>query len=138
MRLIALSLAACLPGLAAAQPMGIAFVQAPEQSSGQAMGATPAEAFSTATQICVDGGAMAEDCLPIAWCFPAGWSIDIFAQHSEGPHWHETLCGLPSEPVARAVAAQLCDRDARPYLMECALVAMIDPEGITLAEPEPK
>jgi hypothetical protein len=138
MRLIALCLALVLPGLALAQPMGIAFVQAPEQSSGRAMGETPEAAFAAATQACVEGGALAEDCVQTNWCAPAGWSIDIFAQHTEGPHWHETVCGLPSEPVARAVAAQICDRAARPYLIECALVAVIDPEGQSLPEPPPK
>jgi len=138
MRLPAVCLALCLPGLALAQPLGIAFVQAPEQSSGMAMAETPQAAFAAATQGCIEGGAWAEDCLPVAWCFPAGWSIDVFAQHAEGPHWHETLCGLPSEQVARAVAAELCNRAARPYLIECALVQVIDPDGTTLSDPEPK
>jgi hypothetical protein len=138
MRLIALSLAACLPGLATAQPTGIAFVQAPEQSSGAATGTTPTEAFTTATAICTEGGALAEDCLPIAWCFPAGWSIEVFAQNTEGFHWRAPVCGLPSEAVARAVAEQLCDATLRPDLMDCALVAVTDPDGNTMTEPEPK
>jgi len=140
MRVTALALCALLamPGLAAAQPMGIAFVQAPEQSSGEAIGPTPTEAFATATQICMDGGALAEDCLPVAWCFPAGWSIEVFAQNNEGFHWRDPVCGLPSEAVARAIAAQMCDADLRPDLMDCALVAVIDPDGNTLTEPEPK
>lgn len=122
-------LALPLPALAQEGPSGIAFVQAPEQSWGVAMGANAEEAFRIATEMCVAGGAEARDCLPITWCFPAGWSIDVFAQHQEGLHWHELHCGLPERDVAEAVAAQLCDRAARPYLIECALVQVYDPQG---------
>ena len=132
MRPALVALIACtlpLHALAQEGPMGIAFVQAPEQSWGVAMGATPGDAFRTATEMCVTGGAEARDCLQTNWCFPAGWSIDIFAQHQEGLHWHEVQCGLPERALAEAVAAQLCDRAARPWLIECALVQVYDPQG---------
>lgn len=121
-----------LPALAQEGPRGIAFVQAPEQSAGQATGLTPQAAFAEATAHCVAGGALAQDCLPTTWCFPAGWSVDIFAQHQEGLHWHETHCGLPSREVAEQVAHALCDKGARPYLIECDLVQVYDPDGTPL------
>ncbi|GAB4276690.1 MAG: hypothetical protein Kow0013_30280 [Pararhodobacter sp.] len=110
-------------------PPGIAFVQAPEQSSGMAMGATPQEAFAAATAQCIAGGALAEDCVPSAWCRPAGWSVDLFVQHREGPHWHEVVCGLPEEAVALSVAAALCDLGDRPWIAVCDLVQIHDPTG---------
>lgn len=126
-----LAAALMLPTAAAAQDgaPGIAFVQAPEMSYGMAMGATPAEAIDAATAQCVEGGAMAEDCIPTDWCKPAGWSVDIFIQHREGLHWHETVCGLASEDVALSVGAALCDTDAQPWIMMCDLVQVWDPQG---------
>ena len=134
MRHLTLLAALACPLPAFAQPMGIAFVQAPEMSSGMATGATSEDAFAAATAQCVEGGAMAEDCLRTNWCLPAGYSIDVFAQHQEGLHWHETLCGLPSEETAREVAEVLCNRSARPYLIECMLVQLYDPDGTALLE----
>lgn len=129
MRIFVLLAGLALPFSAQAQERGIAFVQAPEQSSGMAVGATAEEAFAAATAQCVEGGAMAEDCLQTNWCLPAGWSIDVFVQHQEGLHWHETLCGLPSQETAQEVAEVLCNRSARPYLIECELVQVFDPMG---------
>jgi hypothetical protein len=131
MRRTLIALALSLPTLAGAQdgPGGIAFVQAPEMSYGMAMGATPVEAFDAAIAQCVEGGAMAEDCIPTDWCQPAGWSIDVFVQHVEGLHWHETVCGLVSEDVALAVGAALCDTEAQPWITVCDLVQVWDPDG---------
>lgn len=127
--LLIAALALPLPALAQEGPLGIAFVQAPEQSSGLATGATPGEALKAATEICVAGGAEARDCLTTNWCQPAGWSIDLFVQHQEGLHWHEVHCGLPERSLAETVAAVLCDRAARPWLIECALAQVYDPQG---------
>ncbi|MCB1396994.1 MAG: hypothetical protein H6898_11435 [Rhodobacter sp.] len=122
----------CLPTAAPAQdgPAGIAFVQAPEQSSGMAIGPTPALAFEAAIAECVAGGALAADCLPTNWCQPAGWSVDVFVQHVEGIHWHEVVCGLPEEAVALSVAAALCNRDDRPWVALCDLTQVYDPQGV--------
>lgn len=119
------------PQVAVAQegPLGIAFVQAPEQSWGMGLAATPEAAFDLAVAQCVAGGALAEDCLRTNWCHPAGWSVDLFLMHREGLHWHEVVCGLPEESVARAVAAAVCDQGARPYITECALVQLYDRDG---------
>lgn len=118
-----------VPALAQEGPMGIAFVQAPEQSWGVAMGATPKEAFALATAMCVEGGALAEDCLQTNWCQPSGWSVDMFVQHQEGIHWHEVVCGLPSREIGTTIAAALCDPLERPYLIACELVQVYDPGG---------
>ncbi|MBO6636509.1 MAG: hypothetical protein JJ920_00395 [Roseitalea sp.] len=113
---------------------GIAFVQALEQGSGVATGATMEEAFGRAVAQCTETGALEEDCIRTNWCAPAGFSVDVFLQHSEGPHWHEVVCGLPDEQIARTIGETLCDRDARPYLIECAVVQVYDPDGGTLME----
>ena len=93
------------------------------------MGDTPDAAFAAAVAMCVAGGALAEDCLLTNWCYPAGWSVDIFAQNVEGIHWHEVHCGLPTREAGERAVAALCDRAKRPYLLECALVQVYDPDG---------
>lgn len=110
-------------------PVGIAFVQAPEQGSGVATGPNPIIAFEKARAQCMESGAAEQDCLRTNWCYPAGWSVDIFAQHREGPHWHEIVCGLPSRAAAEATAAAMCDREARDFLIECSLVQLYDEAG---------
>ncbi len=118
-----------LPLGAWAQPLGIAFVQAPEQSSGMALGETPQAAFAAATRQCVNGGALIEDCIPTNWCQPAGWSIDLFVMLRDGPHWHEVHCGLPDRELAERVARTLCDTADRDWILECVLVQIHDPDG---------
>jgi hypothetical protein len=134
MRPIALILALILPVPLAAQsfapPPGIGFVQAPEQYSGTVIAADPAAAAEAAAADCAAAGAEPVDCVLMAWCQPAGWSIDLFVQHAEGPHWHEFHCGLPSAGVARGVADALCDPGARPYeMIACGLAQIYDPDG---------
>jgi hypothetical protein len=130
----AITIAAALFATPAAAQNGIAFVQAPEQGSGVCTGATMDEAFSCAVAQCMESGVRDEDCIRTNWCEPAGWSIDIFVQHQEGLHWHEVVCGLPSELVARATAVHICDRSERDYLIECSLVQVYDRDGKTLIE----
>ncbi|KPQ06736.1 MAG: hypothetical protein HLUCCA12_09015 [Rhodobacteraceae bacterium HLUCCA12] len=122
--------ALAVPAQAQDWPRGIAFVQAPEMSSGVGTGHTPEEGFAAATRQCVDGGARAEDCFPTNWCQPAGWSVDLFVMHQEGVHWHEVVCGLPSRAAAEGVAAVLCDPEIRDWLIECAPVQVYDEAGI--------
>jgi hypothetical protein len=118
-----------VPANAQDEPRGIAFVQAPEQGGGVCTGATPEEGFACAVEQCMADGARNEDCIRTNWCQPAGWSVDIFVQHSEGPHWHEVICGMPSEAIAKAAAAHVCDTSERGYLIECSVVQVYDPEG---------
>lgn len=127
--LILPALLLALPAAAQDGPKGIAFVQAPEQGGGVCAGATPEEGFSCAVAQCMESGAADEDCIRTNWCQPAGWSVDIFVQHQEGLHWHEVICGLPTEGIARKAAEAACDPAERDYLLECSVVQMYDPEG---------
>lgn len=132
-----LALAAMLftaPAMAQDGPVGIAFVEAPEQGGGVAVAGDRETAFAEATAQCMESGALEEDCLPVRWCFPAGWSIDVFVQHREGPHWHEVICGVANAAVARSLVSHVCDRTERPELLECALVQVYDPDGNRLME----
>ncbi|MEO1701882.1 MAG: hypothetical protein AAFR71_07490 [Pseudomonadota bacterium] len=115
-------------------PVGIAFVQAPEQGSGVATGPNPIVAFERARAQCMESGAAESDCLRTNWCYPANWSIDIFAQHREGIHWHEIVCGLHSESAARATAEAICNMEEREFLIECSLVQLYDPTGNAMIE----
>lgn len=126
-----ISVLTAFPAFAQDGPRGIAFVQAPEQGGGVATGATMEEAFDKATAQCMESGALAQDCLKTNWCFPAGWSVDIFVQHREGLHWHEVVCGLPSKAAALASAVHICDRTERDYLIECSPVQIYDAQGET-------
>ncbi len=120
-------LAAALAPPATAQ--SIAFAQAPEQSSGVGTGPDIGTAIRAARAECVAGGAYAEDCLITAACDNAGWSLDVFAQHREGLHWHELFCGFSDEAVARAVGETVCNPAHRPDLIECAVVQIWDRDG---------
>lgn len=108
---------------------GIAYVEAPEMSSGVCVGEDAQEAFACAKQQCITGGGTDEDCLEIAYCYPARTSIDIFMQHQEGIHWHEFMCGLDSKETALALAKAACDKTLRPYLIECTPVMFYDANG---------
>lgn len=122
---------AVISGLTHAQsgPVGIAFVQAPEQGGGVAIASTPEVAFANATAQCMQSGAREEDCIKTNWCMPAGWSVDVFVQHQEGPHWHEVVCGLPSKKAALAAVLHMCDPADRDYLMGCFAVQLYDSAG---------
>lgn len=118
-----------LPARAQDAYPGVAVVQAPEQSSGIAFGADRQKTVADAIGQCVEGGAMAQDCIVTNWCSPAGWTVDFFVQHREGLHWHETICGIADHAVIAGLETAMCDRTARPYLIECALVQVWDPQG---------
>lgn len=128
--LMALSLAT---PAAAQERNGIAFVQAPEQSSGACVAPTATEGFACAVKQCVEGGALAEDCIQTNWCQPAGWSVDVFLQHNEGVHWHEISCGWTSRAAAMAAAKILCDPTERQYVVDCIVTAVFDPQGKRIA-----
>ena len=130
--------AATLEPLARASegPVGIAYVEAPEQSSGVCVAGNTDKAFSCAKARCAEGGTLARDCLRIAWCFPAGWSTDVFLQNQDGFHWHEFSCGWDSKEMALRAAQLRCDRGLSPQLLECMTVAVYDPDGKT-ETPEP-
>jgi len=117
------------PAISQDGPIGIAFAEAPEQSSGVCTGQSTDKTLACARAKCVDGGAMAQDCLRVKWCYPAGWSADLFVQHKEGPHWHQYLCGWDSKEALMAAVAVACDKTLRPYIMECSAVQFWDDKG---------
>lgn len=132
MRVLVFVVAMGAAGAAAAQePVGaIAFAQAPEQSGGVGIGETVTEAIAAAMAECVAGGAPEENCFITAACEPAGWSMDVFVQHQEGPHWHEMICGIAEQGMIEGLAAAVCDPAVRPWLIECAVVQVRDPAGL--------
>lgn len=117
------------PASAQDGPIGIAFAEAPEQSSGVCTGQSTDKTLACARAKCVEGGAMEQDCLRVKWCYPAGWSADLFVQHREGPHWHEYLCGWDSKEALMAAVAVACDRERRDFLIECSAVRFWDDQG---------
>lgn len=113
----------------------IAFSQAPEMSSGTCVGKSIRKALDCAKKQCVDGGGTAEDCLETTACFPAGWSIDIFVQQKDGPHWHEVHCGFDSKETALQASKSVCDRKRRKDLIECSVVTIYNEDGKALEPP---
>lgn len=107
----------------------IAFAQAPEMSSGMCAGKSIAEAQNCATRQCIEGGGTEEDCLLTAACFPAGWTVDIFVQQQDGPHWHEVHCGFDSAETAVEAAGAICNRERRSDLIECSVTRLLDEDG---------
>ena len=128
--IILCALAMATPGLA--QEGGrkaIAYVQAPEMSSGLCAEKDTASAINCAVKQCVDGGGTAEDCQVNATCFPGGWSVDIFMMADGGPHWHQFSCGWQSKELAIKAADLACSTAKADNLVECSAVQLIDEEG---------
>lgn len=128
------TLAACGPFPAAASgPVGIAYVAAPERASGICTAPNPDRAFACARERCAAQGraqgVKPGECLRLAWCYPAGWSVVVSAQHRDGFHAPRFTCGLDSREQALKLAALQCDRAAHPYLLECAAVELHGPDG---------
>jgi len=122
------------PGVVQAEQTGIAFAYAPEQGAGHCTGNDPAAAFDCARAKCTESGAAAEDCAPVDWCFPAGWTAGIGIMHKEGIHWTEYSCGWETKEAAQAAAAVRCDLQQRPYIQECSAAVFYDPDGNELIE----
>lgn len=110
-------------------PVGIAFVEAAEQSSGVCVAGNADQGFECARKQCMETGASAGDCLRVKWCYPAGWSADIFMQHKEGPHWHTYLCGWQSQEDLDAAVKITCEGSSAEYLIECSAVRKWDSSG---------
>lgn len=122
--------ALCSPASAQEGPLGVAFAQAPEAGGGVCFSRSADQGLACARAKCVaNSGLEPADCLRVAWCFPAGWSGDIFLQHKEGPHWHQVLCGWQSREDLMAAAKVACEGSQSQYLIECAVVQVWDPEG---------
>ena len=108
-------------------PVGIAFVQAPEQSSAACFGDNLDRAFACARTECAGrDGVTARDCLRTTWCYPSRWSANLFLQHKEGIHWQEVLCGWESREDLMAAVKARCEGSARQWLRECTIVRSWD------------
>jgi len=118
-----------LPSPAQEGPAGIAFAIAPEQSEGMCTGGDPATTIDCAKRKCVEGGALAEDCAPVSWCFPMHWSAQVSILHKEGISWSEYLCGWDSQGTVEAAAKLKCDTELRPFIQDCVLVQIWDDDG---------
>ena len=68
------------------------------------------------------------------WCFPAGWSGDVFLQVADGPHWHEYLCGWDSRAAVEEAGRNKLRPEPPRHLVECALVGLWDPEGTAIGQ----
>jgi hypothetical protein len=124
------------PLAASAEGRGaVGFSQAPEMSSGVCFAASIRKALDCARKKCIKGGGTAQDCLETTACFPAGWSIDIFAQSKDGPHWHETFCGFDSKETSILASRSVCSAKRRQDLMECSLVMIYNEDGKTFEPP---
>ena len=124
-----LAMHAASPAIAQEGPIGIAFAEAPEQSSGVCTGQSTDKTLACAREKCAEGGAMAEDCLRVKWCYPAGWSADLFVQHKASVHWHEYLCGWDSKEAVMAAVAVACDLKRRDMITDCKAVRFWDDNG---------
>uniref|UniRef100_A0A7C1NWT9 DUF4189 domain-containing protein n=1 Tax=Agrobacterium albertimagni TaxID=147266 RepID=A0A7C1NWT9_9HYPH len=112
----------------------IAYVQAPEMSSGLCAEKDAASAIDCAVKQCIEGGGTAEACEVNAVCSPGNWSIDVFMMADGGPHWHQFSCGWQSKELAVKAAELACSNAQESGLIECAAVQLIDEDG-TVTEP---
>jgi hypothetical protein len=85
----------------------------------------PAEALGCAREHCKEE-APSEDCAPVAWCYPAGWSGEMTVQ-LPGAEKTAVLCGMASLEVLKAMLAALCasNKDAAG----CDMTLSVDPDG---------
>ena len=107
---------------------GVAFVEAVEQSSGMCFADNLDKAFVCARKKCSEH-ADARDCLRVKWCYPAGWSADLFVQSKDGPHWHELLCGWSTREDLQSAIDVACKGSRRDQLIECDAVQIWDSDG---------
>ncbi len=129
-----LVLAGLATAAAAQEQKGIAFAYAPEQGQGVCTGSDAASTIECAKKQCMESGALAEDCAPVAWCFPSGWTAAVGIMHKEGFHWTEYSCGWETRDAAAAAAKVRCDPASRPYLQECSASLFYDPDGNEVME----
>jgi hypothetical protein len=113
----------------------IAYVQAPEMSSGLCVEKDTASAIDCAIKQCIEGGGTAEVCEVNATCSPGNWSVDIFMMADGGPHWHQFSCGWQSRELALKAAELACSNAKEDGLIECTPVQLIDEDGKVIEPP---
>ncbi|MBO6725269.1 MAG: hypothetical protein JJ911_06370 [Rhizobiaceae bacterium] len=110
-------------------PIGIAITEAPEMGGGVCFADNMDKAFACAREQCASEAGADADCYRVRWCYPAGWSADLFVQNQDGFHSHDYVCGWTDRESLEAAIALKCDRERYPYLMECMAVRMWDNDG---------
>ncbi|MBO6901949.1 MAG: hypothetical protein JJ864_11445 [Rhizobiaceae bacterium] len=115
-----------------AGPIGIAIAEAPEMGGGVCFADNLDKAFACAREQCASEAGADAGCYRVRWCYPAGWSADLFVQNQDGFHFHDYLCGWTDREALEAAIALKCDRERYPYLMECMAVRMWDKDGNTV------
>ena len=129
MHRLALSIVAllfCTPAVAQ-----VAFVVAPEQSSGLSFAQSVPEAIEFATEECVYTGVergfseaeMREYCELETVCARGDWAVMVSVWGEL--HWSELYCGLPNEAAARAVGDAICGVE-RPGVPGCDVTQIFD------------
>ena len=107
----------------------IAYVQAPEMSSGLCAEKDATSAIDCAVKQCIEGGGTLEACEVNAVCSPGNWSVDIFMMADGGPHWHQFSCGWQTKELAIKAADLACSNAKEDGLIECTPVQLIDEDG---------
>lgn len=133
MRRLVTILCVTLPALGVQAQEGgrnaIAYVQAPEMSSGLCVEKDTASAIDCAVKQCIEGGGTVEDCQVNATCSPGGFSVDVFMMADGGPHWHQFSCGWQTRDLALKAAELACSNAQQDGLTECTAVQLIDEDG---------
>ncbi|MCQ0990003.1 hypothetical protein [Jiella marina] len=131
--LVAFKVLACLAVFspAAAQgPTGIAIVEAPEAGSGVCFAGNPETGFSCARDKCIaESGLEPRDCLRVRWCYPSGWTADLFLQTADGFHFHRYICGSGSRAEMISLAKAVCSDPQKADYLECSFARAWDPDG---------
>lgn len=106
---------------------GIAITQAPEAGGGMCYGEDAADTIACAQADCVTQTELEiKDCFVTNWCAPAGWTLDVFIQSKDGPHWHEFSCGWPTREQAELSAKIICQAE---HILGCMPVVVWSPAG---------
>jgi len=119
---------------AAEGQVGVAFVQSPELSTGHCFNSNTDKAFACARSACAIEGIAEAECLRVKWCYPAGWSADVFVQHKDGAHWHQFLCGWNARDDLEAAVKLLCEGSQKEWLIECTMVGLWNSDGKWIAD----
>lgn len=109
---------------ATASDLGVGFVVSPEQAYAHAFAPNPDDAFSMARSECRDQGG--EECLRVAWCYPAGWSGWLGVMLTEF-HYSHPMCGAQSRDGLIAMMRAFCETG--DYIQECYVGVIYDPDG---------
>lgn len=119
------------PAAAFEGPTGIAVVASPEAGSGACFeGEDPAKGFACAKQKCARAsGDQADQCMPVAWCFPSLFAMDMVVNNSEGFTYHQYFCGMQDRDELVALARAKCALASAAGANACAIASAWDPDG---------